>query len=229
MTDDFGAGGAIAVGGVTAAAIVVLECACMRKSTQICITRHGETDWNAAGILQGWLDVPVNALGRRQTVELSETFAASGFSCVYTSPLNRAFECASIMAGRLKLPAPIIHHGLKERHFGVIQGIPKAELAELNPVLFGQILKRNPGASFEQGESMDDFATRVLDAIMNIAEQRPGERVLVMTHGWVMDVVIRHLHNLPRSAILHVKPKNGECVWLNATSESIRNLQLEIR
>jgi len=201
----------------------------MRRTTQICVTRHGETDWNTAGVLQGWIDVPMNERGRVQAVELARTFAASGFSRVYASPLIRSFECAEIIARGLGLPPPIVHHGLKERHFGVIQGIPKAELAELNPVLFGQILKRNPAASFEQGESMDDVATRVLEAIMNIGEQRPGERVLAVTHGWVMDVVIRHLHNLPRSAILHVKPKNGECVWVAATRESIRPLQAEIR
>jgi probable phosphoglycerate mutase len=194
----------------------------MSSATQICITRHGETDWNVAGVLQGWLDVPINERGRKQALELAETFAASGFGLVYTSPLSRALETAEIIAATLRLPPPIVHPGVKERHFGVIQGIPKAELAEINPLLFGQILKRNPAASFEQGESMDDFATRVLDAIMDIAQQRPGERALVVTHGWVMDVVNRHLQNLPRSAILHVKPKNGECVWLDATGATIR-------
>lgn len=201
----------------------------MGSATAICVTRHGETDWNTAGVLQGWLDVPMNERGRAQSVELARTFAATGFSHVYASPLRRSFECAEIIASGLGLAPPVIHHGLKERHFGLIQGIPKAELAELNPVLFGQILKRNPAAAFEQGESMDDFASRVLEAFTNIAGQRPGERVLAITHGWVMDVVIRHVHNLPRHAILHVKPRNGECVWLSATGDSIRPLQAEVR
>lgn len=201
----------------------------MGRPAEICVTRHGETDWNASGILQGWLDVPMNERGRQQSLELADTFAASGFSCVYTSPLCRALECAQIIADRLRLPPPIVHSGVKERNFGIIQGIPKAELAELNPVLFGQILKRNPAASFEQGESMDDVATRVLDAIMNIADQRPGGRVLVITHGWAMDVVIRHVHQLPRSAVLHAKPRNGECVWLHATSASVGQLPVELR
>jgi len=196
----------------------------MNGSTIVCVARHGETDWNTAGILQGWLDVPINEQGRLQALELAERFADLGFSCIYSSPLSRSRETAEIIAGRLLLSPPRCHEGLKERHFGAVQGIPKAELAETNPVLLQQILRRNPACSFEQGESMDDFAKRVLDAILSIAEHHSGKRVLAITHGWVMDVITRHVHDLPRSAILNMKRKNGECLWLEASPGSIRLL-----
>ena len=48
-----------------------------------------------------------------------------------------------------------------------------------------------------------------------------GKRVLVITHGWVMDVITRHIHHQPRSAILNMKRKNGESLWLTVTSGSI--------
>ena len=195
-------------------------------STIVCVARHGETDWNTAGILQGWLDVPINEQGRRQAHELAESFADAGFSCVYSSPLSRSLETAEIITGRLRLPSPLRHDGLKERNFGAIQGIPKAELAETNPVLLQQILRRNPACSFEQGESMDDFANRVLDALRHIAEHHSGRRVLAITHGWVMDVITRHINELPRNAILNMKRKNGECLWLEASAQSIRSLQI---
>lgn len=197
----------------------------MNGSTKVCVARHGETDWNVAGVLQGWLEVPINENGRGQARELSEAFASSSFSCVYTSPLGRALETAEIIADSLKLPPPRCHDGLKERHFGVIQGIPKTELADLNPVLFQQLLKRNPACDFEQGESMHEFATRVLDAIMDIAEKHSGTNVLVITHGWVMDVITRYINRLPRGAILHLKRKNMECLWLEATRQCIRPWQ----
>jgi len=193
----------------------------MNSPARICVVRHGETDWNTAGILQGWLDVPINERGRTQARELAQGFAGSGFSCVYTSPLNRALETAEIIAATLRLPSPVRHDGLKERNFGLIQGIPKAELAELNPSLLEHILKRNPDTRFEQGESMDECATRVLGGLMDIARQRPGERILVITHGWVMDAITREVRGLPRSAMLHHKPKNGESLWLEATARSI--------
>lgn len=193
----------------------------MNGSVQVCVARHGETDWNIAGILQGWIDVPVNAEGRRQAQEMAAGFADSGFSCVYSSPLKRALETAEIICRALRLAPPVCHDGLKERNFGAFQGMPKAELAKLKPVLLQQILDRNPACCFEGGESMDDFASRVLDAVMSIAEEHSGERVLVITHGWVMDVITRQIRGLPRSAVLNMKRKNGECLWLEVTRKSI--------
>jgi 2,3-bisphosphoglycerate-dependent phosphoglycerate mutase len=198
----------------------------MTSPARICIARHGETDWNTAGILQGWLDVPMNERGRQQAREFADAYADAGFSRVYTSPLRRALESAEIIAERLGLPPPVCHGGLKERNFGVIQGIPKAELAELDPVLLEKILKRNPACSFEQGESMDDFADRVLEALLHIAELHSGKRVLAINHGWVMDVITRHINELPRNTILNMKRKNGECLWLEASPQSIRALRI---
>ncbi len=196
----------------------------MSVPTYICVTRHGETDWNSAGILQGWTDVPINDQGRRQAYELVGNFAHSKFSKIYSSPLIRSLETAEIIARSLRLDPPECHEGLKERNFGVIQGVPKSELAELNPVLLQQILKRNPATDFEQGESMDEFADRVLDAIISIAQPNAGKRILAVTHGWVMDVITRHIANRPRSTILNMKRKNGECLWLEVAQKAIRPL-----
>lgn len=182
-------------------------------SAHICLTRHGETDWNRQGILQGWLDVPINDRGREQAHDMAAQFAATGFAAVWSSPLVRAYETAAIIANHLGLPAPQSHEGLKERHFGAIQGIPKSELAELNPVLLEQILRRNPQATFVGGESMDEFADRLFAACSDIGTQHPGQLVLVITHGWVLDAMLRHVGGLGRTAVLHEKPKNGESVW----------------
>jgi probable phosphoglycerate mutase len=187
----------------------------------ICLTRHGETDWNKQGILQGWLDVPINDRGREQAHAMATQFATTGFSAVWSSPLVRAHETAAIIADRLGLPAPQSHEGLKERHFGAIQGIPKSELAELNPVLLEQILRRNPAASFVGGESMDEFADRLLGACADIGDEHPGQQVLVITHGWVLDAMLRHIGNLGRTAVLHEKPKNGESVWATVRQRAI--------
>lgn len=193
----------------------------MNGPAHICVARHGETDWNTAGILQGWSDVPINDHGRLQAHEMAAGFAASGFSCVYSSPLQRARETAEIICRALRLRPPFCHEGLKERNFGSVQGVPKSELGVRNPALLQQILKRNPACAFEQGESMDHFADRVLAALSSIGEGHSGERVLVITHGWVMDVITRHIRKLPRSAILNMKRKNGEFVWLKVIRKSI--------
>lgn len=191
----------------------------MNGSAHICVSRHGETDWNITGILQGWTDILLNDLGRRQAHELATAVACCRISRVYSSPLRRALETAEIISDELRLGPPVPHDGLKERNFGVNQGMPKAEL---DPALLKQIVRRNPACHFEQGETMEGFAARVLDAIASIAKDHSGERVLVITHGWVMDVITRHILNLPPSAILNMKRKNGECLSLEATAHSIR-------
>jgi broad specificity phosphatase PhoE len=187
----------------------------------VCIARHGETDWNAAGILQGWIDVPLNDGGRRKAREMAAAFADAGFAAIWSSPLSRARETAEIIAQALRLPPPICHDGLKERNFGAIQGIPKLEVGESNPILLQQILRRNPATVFDAGESMDEFADRVLGAMTAIGAAHGGERVLVIIHGWVMDVITRHIQGLPRNAILGFKRKHGTHLWLEASAREI--------
>ncbi|MGI9133650.1 MAG: histidine phosphatase family protein [Rhodoferax sp.] len=186
-------------------------------TTRLCVARHGETDWNRLGILQGWLDVPLNALGRTQSQALAATLAHCPFAAVWSSPLARARESAEIVAAALHLSAPLYHDGLKEKNFGAVQGIPKDELAELNPALLEQILRRNPAAEFAGGESMDEFSERVEDALEDIAARHLGQTVLLITHGWVMDAITRHIQGQARHAVLHIKRKNAECIWLDAT------------
>lgn len=187
--------------------------------TKLCVTRHGETDWNITGILQGWIDVPLNDTGRRQAHELAQSLADCGFGLVCTSPLRRSAETAEIIAAAWGLPPPTAHAGLKERHFGHIQGMPKSELKFTHPGLHQEILRRNPACLFEDGESVDHFADRVRDALLDIAHTHPGRRVLVITHGWVMDAITRHIRQLPRTAVLDMKRKNGESVWLRSTAD----------
>lgn len=191
------------------------------ETAHICVARHGETDWNRRGILQGWLDVPINEHGRRQAHEMATTFAGEAFTAVWASPLVRARETAEIIASALGLPSPSCHEGLKERHFGAIQGIPKNELAELNPTQLEQILRRNPAAEFVGGESMDEFADRLIGAFADIGARHRGARVLVVTHGWVMDAVARHISGVARNAVLYEKPKNGESLWVEVVAGAL--------
>jgi probable phosphoglycerate mutase len=190
------------------------------KSAQICIARHGETDWNLRGVLQDWLDVPLNANGKSQALSLAQSLSGEKFGAVWISPLGRALNTAEIVATALGLPPASHHEGLKEKHFGAIQGIPKDELAEHNPVLLEQVLRRNPAAKFVGGESMDDFVDRIVAAFEEIGARHLGQRVLVVTHGWVMDVMTRHIQGLPRHAVLHMKRKNGECIWIEVSQQA---------
>ena len=195
--------------------------------TTLCITRHGETDWNITGILQGWIDVPLNANGRRQSYDLAGVLANAGFSTICTSPLRRSAETAEILASVWGLPPPTLYEGLKERHFGLIQGMPKQGLSRSHPGLHEEIIRRNPTCPFAEGESLDHFADRVLAALQDIAHAHSGQRILVVTHGWVMDVMTRQVRNRPRTAVLEMKWKNGESLWLRFDAASTMLIECE--
>lgn len=189
---------------------------------ELCVVRHGETDWNAQGILQGSIDVPLNDTGRSQARALASALEGSGIRAVHASTLARSRETALIIARCLRLPDPELHAGLGERHFGAIEGSAKSALARSRPELLRQIRARDPAGDFAGGETMDAFAARVQDAVHALAARHRGERVLVVTHGWAIDVIVRVADGLAADAILPTKPANCECLWLLADGGSLR-------
>jgi len=134
--------------------------------TTLLLVRHGETDWNAAGRLQGHTDRPLNDYGRRQARELADRLAGDGIQAVYASDLVRARETAEILGARLGLEV-VIDADLREKNWGTWEGLTADERAEVE---------------FE-GESTEAHQKRVLRAVQRIADAHHGERVAVVTHG----------------------------------------------
>jgi broad specificity phosphatase PhoE len=89
--------------------------------TTLLLVRHGETDWNAEGRLQGHTDMPLNDLGRRQARALADELAGDGIEAVYSSDLARASETAEIVAERLGLPVGL-DPDLREKDWGTWEG-----------------------------------------------------------------------------------------------------------
>jgi broad specificity phosphatase PhoE len=134
--------------------------------TTLLLVRHGETDWNAEGRLQGHTDRPLNDYGRRQAGALAEELAADSIDAAYSSDLARARETAEIVAARLGL-AVSVDPGLREKNWGSWEGLTPDERLKVDYV----------------GESTQAHRERTLASLLAIAERHPGERVLVVTHG----------------------------------------------
>ena len=130
------------------------------------LVRHGETDWNAEGRLQGHTDRPLNEHGRRQARALAERLAGDDIAAVYASDLARARETAEILGAKLGLPV-VLDAGLRERDWGNWEGLTGSERDRVDHV----------------GEPADEHAERVLAAVRGIAERHPGARIVVVTHG----------------------------------------------
>jgi broad specificity phosphatase PhoE len=158
--------------------------------TTLILARHGETDWNRDNRFQGHADPPLNALGRRQSAELAEVLAGESLARVYTSPLRRASETAEIVARRLALEVEPLDP-LREIDVGAWSGLTRNEVAARFPEAYARWLERAPHG-FEDGETYEQLAARVLPAIRRLAERHPSETLLVVTHGGPSRVVQAH-------------------------------------
>ncbi len=157
---------------------------------RILLARHGETEWNALGRLQGHTDIPLNEVGRAQARALAASVAAAGIAAVVTSDLARARETGEIVAAALGLGAPAIDPDLRERRFGEFEGLTRDECAERHPEAWRAWQARiggPPGA-----EPRERAIERVAAALSRLAAAGGGP-LLVVTHGgvmrlWLMDV-----------------------------------------
>ena len=133
------------------------------------LVRHGETDWNAEGRLQGHTDRPLNDYGRRQARTLAEQLAAEQVDAIYASDLARARETAEIVGEQLHLPV-VLDPDLREKDWGNWEGLTSTERLGVELV----------------GESAESHRRRMLAALGRIAAKHPHGRVLVVTHGGSM-------------------------------------------
>lgn len=167
--------------------------------TRLIAIRHGETPWNAVGRLQGHQDIPLNELGMAQARRVAHALREEGIEQLYSSDLLRARQTAEAVSSVLGLPVHI-ESGLRERGFGVFEGLSFAELERDHPEHALRWKRREPGYRPEGGESLQDLQERVLAALTGIAQAHPGQHVAVVAHGGVLDMVYRIAARLPIDA-----------------------------
>ncbi len=160
-------------------------------ATTLCLVRHGETAWNAERRIQGHLDIGLNDTGRAQARATATGLAGERFAAIYCSDLGRARDTASAAAERLTLQ-PVPMPSLRERHYGAFQGLTYEEARARFPDQYLRFAARDPAFAFsEGGESLETFRTRIAAALEAIARRHAGTRVLVVTHGGVLDIAFR--------------------------------------
>src|SRR3989339_680495 len=131
-------------------------------ATRICIIRHGETDWNVEKRIQGHTDVPLSETGRAQALAMAFNAAHQRFHAIYSSDLARTVETARVLALREEQDVKLLPQ-LRERHFGIFQGITAGQGAELYPAAYAHYVARDLDYDFETGESLGQFSERVAD------------------------------------------------------------------
>ncbi len=176
--------------------------------THILAIRHGETNWNVDGRIQGAIDIPLNKTGEEQVRRLALALTDStsqtqttrlpmptSIDAIYSSALLRAMQTANAIAETTGLTVQI-HHGLREREFGVFEGKTSEEINEEWPEMAQRWQNRVPDFCPPDGESLETFQKRVLAAANDLVRLYPGKHIAIVAHGGVMDVLYRHAQQL---------------------------------
>jgi probable phosphoglycerate mutase len=164
-------------------------------STQVILIRHGETVWNSEHRMQGQRNSALSQLGRAQARALAQRLQSEPFDCLYSSDLDRALETARVIADatghRIRIDAR-----LRERCFGIFEGLTRDEMKERHPDEYARFRERDPDYCMPGGESARAFHARCMRVLHEIAAAHVGQRVVVVAHGLLLVALYRAAHAL---------------------------------
>jgi broad specificity phosphatase PhoE len=144
------------------------------------LARHGESDWNRAKRWQGFADRPLTDRGRQQAEELADRLDDTELDAVYSSDLQRARDTAEVVARRRGLTVATTPD-LREVDVGAWSGLTRAQAEARFPEGYARWL--HGGEGWEDGETYEQLAVRVVKAMLRIAVEHEHGRVLVVAHG----------------------------------------------
>ena len=161
------------------------------KATHIIAIRHGETAWNRETRIQGHRDIPLNAVGLAQAQRVAQALQGEAIDAIYSSDLSRARQTAEAIAATTGAPLQL-DAGLRERAFGVFEGQTWQEISERWPVEAALWRSRDLGfAADGGGESLPTFFARCVGAVERLASRHPGQTLVIVAHGGVLDCLYR--------------------------------------
>ncbi|MFJ7850844.1 histidine phosphatase family protein [Peribacillus sp. NPDC097206] len=155
----------------------------MKVITTICIVRHGETDWNVEGRLQGQTDIPLNENGKRQARKCGEFLFKDKWDVIFTSPLKRARATANIIGEIIDSPI-IIKEEFIEKNFGDAEGMTADERES---TFFNK--------EYPNQEDQESLRERLMKGLQDIEAEYPDKKVILVAHGAVIHMILRMMSN----------------------------------
>ncbi|MBI5098413.1 MAG: alpha-ribazole phosphatase [Nitrospirae bacterium] len=187
--------------------------------TTLYLIRHGETEGAETRRYKGHIDVPMSENGIRQMERVAEYLSAevqklgsaevtSELSVIYCSDLNRAVKSAGIIAEPHGLK-PIIMPELRERNFGIWEGMSFDEIKDKYPNEFNAWADNPLKFSPMQGESTIEVRDRALKAFDKITVQHNGHNIAIVSHGGINRIMLCELLGIPLENIFRVEQDYG--------------------
>ncbi len=185
---------------------------------RIYLARHGQTDWNVEGRMQGGTDIPLNATGRQQAAALKDHLKDVRFDAVYSSTLSRSRETAEIVRGQVPLTSLA---DLGERRFGKFEGL-LSNAPDTGP----EFLRRrwDPQDALDGGESWVAFTDRVRSALQTIRSKRPSGSILLVGHGGTNQAILQILLGLSLDDTRAITQDNDELYLIELDGTGIPRL-----
>lgn len=191
------------------------------NATHICLVRHGETEWNAERRIQGQIDIGLNDTGHRQAAAAGHWLAGAGIAALYSSDLRRARTTAEAIGAVLGL-TPSLAPELRERRYGVFEGLTYAEAQARFPDGYAAFEGRNADYDFAGGESLRTMYGRVTGKLRELAAVHSGQAIAVVVHGGVLDVVNRFVRGNPLEMPRDFLIPNAGLNWIVAVDGAWR-------
>lgn len=163
--------------------------------TELILIRHGETDLNRELRFQGQVDVPLNDIGLEQARRLAARLAGTSADALYASDLLRTRQTAQPIGAGLAL-APQPEAGLREQNFGAVDGMRVEDIKVRHPEAWAGWLRFDADFAMPGGESTRQFHARVMDAVQRLVAQHAAGRLVLVTHGGVLDMIYRTARSL---------------------------------
>lgn len=180
---------------------------------KLVLVRHGESNWNRTGLVQGWRDPHLSTHGENQTKLLARKLSANHFKAIYSSPLRRAYQSAKILAAALGVSIKTCE-GLKEMHLGKWEGKPLKRIEQEYPGMPSRWFERPTGVKIPGGESIASFRKRVITTLDEIRERHHDENIIVVAHGGVISIYLVHLLGMDPDRIWRIPLKNAAITTL---------------
>jgi 2,3-bisphosphoglycerate-dependent phosphoglycerate mutase len=182
--------------------------------TMLVLIRHGQSVWNAANRFTGWTDVELSEKGEIEAADAGIKLADIRFDVVHTSGLIRAQRTADIVMSKNTVSGKIstrVDERLNERHYGDLQGLNKAETAEIHGADQVHIWRRSFDVPPPGGESLEMTAERTIPYFVEeiIPDLESGKNVLVAAHGNSLRSIVMHIEGISPEEITSLEIPTG--------------------
>ncbi len=176
---------------------------------RVFVIRHGETEFNRDGLIQGNIDSSLTPLGVQQSCLIAEELKGFDIDFIFSSPAIRAYETAKPLSVPRSIPIAIVP-GLREREYGIYEGKSLQETQKAHPELFATTSSKiDMGARPKDGESLREVVGRVVPFVERLRGHLPDKTIAIVAHGIVNKLIIGDLVDRSLEKINTYRQSNG--------------------